>query len=246
LSSPKNHHYVSQCHSRLFFNDQEGKIYCYDKELDNFYSKLTTKSLFSEEFSNTRGDDGGLDHKTLEDQLNVFFEKDFDKHAASVIELAEDPTKKDDSILESLYYLTCYALIADVRFPENKRKVDEAYDSLMLETAKKVRLLGDEVQAKAMEDSIAAGKRARYSNLVDYTEIAARRLQKIGDLDFNIYRINADEAFLLPDIGCIQMTERINSYINPYIQDVAIVGIPLTDKVFVFACSKKLVILQAG
>ena len=36
------------------------------------------------------------------------------------------------------------------------------------------------------------------------------------------------------------MRDRINKYINPYIQEVAIIGIPLTDKVFVFACSKKL------
>ena len=36
------------------------------------------------------------------------------------------------------------------------------------------------------------------------------------------------------------MRDRINTYYNPYIEEVVIVGIPLTDKVFVFACSKKL------
>lgn len=110
----------------------------------------------------------------------------------------------------------------------------------MLETARKVRLLGDEEQASAIEKSIADSKKTKYSNVVHYTNIAASRLRKMGDLDFNIYRINTTEAFLLPDIGCVQMRDRINNYINPYIQEVAIIGIPLTDKVFVFACSKKL------
>lgn len=59
-------------------------------------------------------------------------------------------------------------------------------------------------------------------------------------LDFNIYKLNTDKVFFLPDIGCIQLRDRINNYINPHIQEVAILGIPLTDKVFMFACSKKI------
>lgn len=240
MSIPKNHHHVSQCHSRLFFNDQTKEIYCYDKSIDKYDFKPTTKSLFSEDYANTRLDNDEFDHKTLEEELNNYFEKDFDKHAKNIIELAENPANNDESKLESLYYITCYALIADVRFPENKKNIDNAYDSLMLETAKKVRYLGDEKQAAAIEKSISDSKKTKYSNVVHYTKIAASRLDKMGDLDFNIYRINTNEAFLLPDIGCIQMRDRINNYFNPYLQEVAIIGIPLTDKVFVFACSKKL------
>lgn len=240
MSTPINHHYFSQCHSRSFFNEQDKKIYYYDKQLDKFSYKLTTKSLFSEDYSNTKLDNNEFDHKSLEDELNLYFEQDFERHSKNIVELAENPSKNDESKLESLYYIACYALIADVRFPANKKSADDASDWLMLETARKIRLLGDEIQAKSIEDSIAESKRTKYSNLLNYTEIAARRLKRMGDLDFNIYRINTNESFLLPDIGCIQMRERINNYINPYIQEVAIIGIPLTDKVFLFACSKKL------
>lgn len=240
MSTPINHHYVSQCHSRSFFNESDKKIYCYDKQLDNYYAKLTTKSLFSEDYANTKLNNNEFDHQSLEEELNVYFEKDFERHSKNIIELAEDPSKNDGSKLESLYYIACYALIADVRFPENKKKTDEAHDWLMLETARKVKLLGDEVQAKNIEDAIAESKKTKYSNLVNYTKIAARRLDRMGDLDFNIYRINTNEIFLLPDIGCIQMRAMINKNFNPYIQEVAVIGIPLTDKVFVFACSKKL------
>jgi Protein of unknown function (DUF4238) len=240
MSTPINHHHVSQCHSRLFFNEQDKKIYYYNKELDKFDFKLTTKSIFSEDYANTKLENDEFDHKSLEDELNKYFEKDFDRHARNIIELAENPTENDESKLESLYYIACYALIADVRFPDNKKNIDNSYDSLMLENARKLRLLGDEEQALAVEKSIADSKRTKYSNVVNYTKIAASRLSKMGDLDFNIYRINTTEAFLLPDIGCVQIRERINNYINRHIQEVAIIGIPLTDKVFVFACSKKL------
>jgi len=118
--------------------------------------------------------------------------------------------------------------------------LDDGFDKLMLETAYKVRLLGDETQAQAIESSIEESKKTKYSNVVDYPTVAARRLEKMGDLDFNIYRINTEETFLLPDIGCILLRDRINHYYNPNIEEVAIVGIPLTPKVFVFGCSKKL------
>lgn len=240
MSIPINHHYVSQCHSRLFFNEQDKKIYYYDKVLNKFDFKLTTKSIFSEDYANTKFENDEFDHTSLEDELNQYFEKDFNRHARNIIELAKDPTKNDESKLASLYYITCYALIADVRFPDNKKNIDNSYNSLMLETARKVRLLGDEKQASAIEKSINDGRKTKYSNVVHYTQIAAHRLSKMGDLHFNIYKINTTEAFLLPDIGCIQIRDKINNYINPYIQEVAIVGIPLTEKIFVFACSKKL------
>ncbi|NCT74067.1 MAG: DUF4238 domain-containing protein [Chitinophagaceae bacterium] len=240
MSIPINHHYVSQCHIHSFFNRQDKKVYCYDKVLDRYYFKPTTKSLFSEDYSNTRMTNNIPDHQALEEQLNLFFEQDFQKHSLNVVELAENPAKNNDSKLESLYYLAGYGLIADVRFPTVKKSMDDGVNKLMLQTAYKIRLLGDEAQAQAIKKSIEESKKTKYSNLVDYTEIAARRLIKMGELDFNIYRINTDETFLLPDIGCILMRDRINNYFNPYIQEVAIVGIPLTPKIFVFACSKKI------
>lgn len=246
MSIPRNHHYVSQCHIRLFFNEQDRKIYCYDKERNNYFSKTTSKTLFSEQDSNSRVEEDTIDHETLEKDLKTFFEDDFERHARNVIELAEHPSSKDYTIEESLYYLACHALIADIRVPENKRQADDAVDRLTLETAQKVRWMGDEMQAKAMEAAVAESKRTKYSNLITYSETAGRRLERMGDLDFNIIRITSNDVFLLPDVGCIQMRDKINHYINPYIREIAIVGIPLTSKIFLFACSKKLADTQSG
>lgn len=239
MSTPINHHYVSQCHIRSFFNDRDKKIYCYDKHLDNFYYKQTTKTLFSEEYSNTRNVNGTFDHQSLEDELNDYFENDFERHSKAIAAFAETPSDFNEEIMESIFYVISYGLISDVRFPSNKKIADDGVDTLLLETAMKIRLLGDEQQASQLEKFISESKKTKYSNVIDYTGVAARRLKAMGDLDFTIFRINTEEVFLLPDVGCILQRGRINNYINPYLQEVAIVGIPLTDKIFVSGCSKK-------
>ncbi|MEX2565042.1 MAG: hypothetical protein WD431_03795 [Cyclobacteriaceae bacterium] len=174
-----------QCHSRYFFNDQRKAIFCYDKVFDNFYPKLTTKSLFSEDFSNTRVHNDDLDHQTLETELNLYFENDFEKHVDNILELVANPTKMDAKKHESFYYIARYALISDTRFPFNKKKMDDAIASMIKETAYKVRLLGDEEQAKAIEKSVE-NERTKYSNLINYTQIAAIRLERMGSIIFRL------------------------------------------------------------
>lgn len=71
MSIPINHHHVSQCHIKNFFND-EGRIYLYDKVKKNFYSANSTKSIFSEKYSNSVFNNGQVDHKILEDDLKMF------------------------------------------------------------------------------------------------------------------------------------------------------------------------------
>jgi len=172
MSIPRNHHHVSQCHIRLFFNEQEKKIYCYDKELDRYYPKTTTQSLFSEKDGNSRLQGREVDHASLEMDLKTYFEDDFDRHARNILALAENPHAPHESHLESLYYVAGHGLIADTRIPLHKKEVDDILDGGFLEIADRL--------------------------------------------------------------------SRINHYFNPDIQEVAAIGIPLTDKLFVFACSKKL------
>ena len=240
MSIPRNHHHVSQCHIRLFFNEQEKKIYCYDKQLDHFYSKTTSKSLFSEADANSRPLGNAIDHESLEMDLKINFEDDFDRHARNILALANKPYAPYDSQLESLYYLACHGLIADIRNPVKKKETDDVMDGGFLELAERIRTAGNESYARSIEKSISERKKTKYSNPVYYSRIAAKRLEVMGDLDFVIFKINSMDSFILPDAGCIQFRSKINNYFNPNIREVALIGIPLTDKVFVSACSKKL------
>jgi hypothetical protein len=246
MSTPINHHYVSKCHISRFFNSAQKKIYCYDKEVDNHYSKQGAKRLFSEDYSNTRLTNGGLDHQTLEEELNINFEQDFDKHVDNILELTLDALKNDDTKHESLYYVICYALIADVRVPANKRKAEDAVNSMFTDIIRKVKYWGDETYAASIEKLLEESRKTKYSNLLSYTEVAVKRLEKMGDLDFTIIKINSEDIFILPDTGSFHVRERINNYFNPNIQEVAMVGIPLTEKLFVFGFSKKLPRTESG
>jgi hypothetical protein len=246
MSLPKNHHYVSQCHIRNFFNSVQNKIYCYDKELDNHYSKQSSKKLFSEDYSNTRLINGELDHQTLEDELNLNFEQDFDKHVCNILELTLDALKNDDKKLESLYYVICYALVSDVRLPANKRKADDAINSAFRDIVKIAKDWGDEASAASIEKSLDKNRKTKYSNLVSYTEVAEKRLGKMGDLNFLLIKINSQDIFILPDSGSFHARAKINKYFNPDVREVAMVGIPLTEKLFVFGFSKKLLGSESG
>lgn len=246
MSLPKNHHYVSKCHIKQFFNSAQNKIYCYDKELDNHFSKQSSRTLFSEDYSNTKLTNGELDHQTLEDELNLNFEQDFDKHVDNILELTSDALRSDDTKLESLYYVICYALVSDVRVPTNKRKADDAISSAFRDIVKIARDWGDEASAASLELSLEKNRKTKYSNLVSYTEVAAKRLEKMGDLNFTIIKINSEDVFILPDTGSFHARARINNYFNPNVQEVAMVGIPLTEKLFVFGFSKKLLGTESG
>lgn len=77
MSTPRNHHYVSQVLSKKFLS-VEGRIYKYSKTKDQIVSLNSTRRLFSQVDLNTTFDkEGNLDHHSVEDKLNVAFEKDF-------------------------------------------------------------------------------------------------------------------------------------------------------------------------
>jgi hypothetical protein len=239
MSTPRNHHSVSQCHIRYFRSKEDEFYYCYDKETDNFYRKPSEKSIFSELDANTRFKNGALDHSSLENELQLTFENDFVKHASNIFDFISAQNKDGKAIVSSLYYIIRYGLIADTRSPHYKKTTDEAVNSLLKETARKVKILGDEVQSNFILQQIEETK-TKYSNLLEYTDIAISRLKRIGSLRFTIANIKTDDKFILPDTGCYLKRARINNYINPNIQEVAIIGVPLTDKIFIYGESTKL------
>ena len=61
----------------------------------------------------------------------------------------------------------------------------------------------------------------------------------MGELDFKFVVVKSDDVFFIPDNSAYTIRMKINEYFNPDIQEVAIVGIPLTDKIFIEAMSTK-------
>ena len=246
MSIPINHHYVSKSHIRYFKNGETGKYYLYNKELKKFEKpKLSEKSIFSEDYSNTRFKDGELDHKGLEAELNASFETDFFKHANKIIEYVSNPVQEIKSLKPSLLYLIRYAIIADMRHPYFKKNTDARINDLMSEVINHIYYLETgEVSNFKMND--IENPKTKYSNLLQYNDIADERLRLMGNLSIDIIDAGNEGSFILPDTGCYLKRARINNYLNKDIQEIAVVGLPLTDKIFILGRSIKLQGIREG
>lgn len=236
MSIPKNHHYVSQVHLKNFFNVDKGEIYIYDKKRKNFYSKQSTKTVFSEKFSNSRYLNGKLDHKSLEDDLNEHFEKDFPFHYNMINSFIQNKIGNQE-VQNALLYIAKYALIADFRTPRYKQNFEEnffnAFEQISQNAIPELK--------KEIDEMFEYKDQVQYMNVVDYSNIANKIVDLMGDLIFSIQIPKYDkDYFLIPDIAGATSREKINKYFNPDIKEIAYIGIPLSSKIYIHYYSEKL------
>ena len=236
MSIPKNHHYVSQVHLKNFFNVDKSEIYIYDKSRKNFYSKKSTKNVFSEKYGNSRYSNGKLDHKSLEDDLNEHFEKDFSSHCNTINSFIQNRTLTEE-VQKALLYIARYGIIADFRTPRYKQHLEDAFFSAFAQISENaIPELKNEI-----DEMFEYREEVQYMNVVDYSNIADSILDLMGDLIFIIQMPQDDQDyFLIPDVGGATAREKINTYFNPDVKEIAYVGIPLSSKVYIHFYSNKL------
>jgi hypothetical protein len=233
MSTPLNHHHVSQCQIKQFF-DSEGEIFLYDKAKHNFYSKRSAKNIFSEKLANSIYMNGEVDHESLEADLKIF--EDNYPNAVDQITDAIKKCKISTDCHHVLLDITLFGIIGRLRTPEHKKELDNIIDNMFNQFED---LMADE-QKKSLEQTKEYKKHVKYSNLLSYTDTALRIVKRMGGLDFTIWHIEGDDCFLLPDTSAISIRKQINKYLNPHVREIAEVGFPLTDKIFIHALSKKL------
>ena len=233
MSIPLNHHYVSQCQIKKFFNT-EGKIFLYDKSKRNFYWKNSSKNIFSEKFSNSIFNNGEIDHETLEHDLKLF-----EDNYPSAVELISEGAKSgkiSNDCYQSLVSITLFGISGKLRTPQRKMELDNLIEDLFGLFKEQA----SEEHRLEFEKTNEYKKHVSYSNLLKYSETALEIVELMGGLDFTIWYITSDDCFLLPDTSATTIRRKINTYFNPDIKEIAEVGFPLTDKIFIHARSKKL------
>lgn len=235
MSIPKNHHYISQIHIKNFFNKERREIYLYDKELENCFTKNTTKSIFSEKNLNTKNIDDTLDYSSIEKELNDNFEKDFGSNFNIIKNFIEDHDF-NENVEDAILYFAKYGAISELRTPFRKKKTDSAIFkgmSIIME-------MGDENLKKEFEDYFTFNNERKYTNTIDYNEFAHEVLKSMGKI---IYIIeipeNENDYFLLPDFGAATKREKINIYFNPEVKEIAYIGLPLSSKIYIHFYSRK-------
>ncbi|MEO7046294.1 MAG: DUF4238 domain-containing protein [Ferruginibacter sp.] len=241
MSIPKNHHYVSQCHLREFFNSAEGKIFIYDKEIDNHYYKTTTKTLFSEQFLNSKEINGEIDHQKLELELKVLIEDEFGNHVERVKSFINNPVDQNRTN-ESLIWLSMIGVIGELRHPVFKKSLDSIEE--IITTDLRNDISGD--ASHLIKRLFPGNQRTKYSNILEYINSACRVLEQMEPLVFGIYFIESDEYFILPDTSGYQIRGQFYPVLIRYINQIIQVGFPLSPKIFILASSRKSGNLPSG
>ncbi|MFN7654950.1 MAG: DUF4238 domain-containing protein [Cyclobacteriaceae bacterium] len=237
MSIPLNHHYVSQCQIKNFFNKEDKLIYLYDKQKDNHYNSNTSKSVFSETGLNSRlTDEEEIDHVTIEEDIKKNFEDRFRKNI-DVITESLNKTTFSWAFRNSLDEIAQLGIIGDFRTPEYKKEMDKTFGTLF-------RTIADHATPElknTLEKFFTDREKTKYSNALNYSEIAKKIFEKMGEINHKIVWIKSNDFFILPDCTSAIRREKINEYFNPDIKEIAAVAIPLTSKIFIMTSSKKLI-----
>lgn len=236
MSIPKNHHYISQIHIKNFFNNQKKEIYLYDKELENCFTKNTTKSIFSEKNLNTKHIDNTLDYSSIEKDLNDNFEKDFGSNFNIVKNFISDHNF-NENVEDAILYFAKYGVISELRTPFRKKHADNAIFNGM----SVIMEMGDENLKKEFLDYFTFNDERKYTNAIDYNEFAHKVLKAMGEIMYIIeIPENENDYFFLPDFGAATRREKINTYFNPDVKEIAYIGLPLSSKIYIHFYSRKL------
>lgn len=232
MSIPKNHHYISQVHIKNFFNETTNKIYLFDKNKRRFFFKKTTKTIFSQNNLNTRVlENGDKDSKSIEEELNIYFEKDFKINSILIDEFI-NTLKISHQIYKAIIFFTKYSIIAEMRTPKYKQQLDKGIKKFFNDVY--------DLSSNDFNSIFHLNNEVKFTNFYEYKDIAHFNLIKMGELVFTI-NISKDENayFILSDIGANIYRENINNYFNQDIKDVSYIGLPLSSKVYLEVHSNK-------
>ena len=236
MNIPQNHHYVSQCQIKNFFNQAEGKIFLYDKINKAYFHRNATRRVFSELNSNTKVINDELDYTFLEKDLSENFENKYPRNMDIIFQAIID-NEITPELKDAIIGMANYGIAGEMRPPDAKRETDDAIlENLVRKFAPFTeKPLYDKLVQ--FEQNLA---KVPHSNVIVYSKIVAQIYNAMGDIGFALQFINDDSHYLLlPDRSSITQRYKINQYFNPDIEEIAMIGIPLASKIFLHVESLK-------
>lgn len=248
MSTPRNHHYVSQALSRNFLSE-EGRLFKVSKSEKRIREVKSTKSLFSQRDLNTTFDEyGNIDYKTVESSLNQYFETDFPNHCKIIHDALNTKCEvgnivpNTENIQESIEYLLGMALIGQFRHPEYMQETEQVIFGILNEIASNA--------IPKLQNSIynELNKLSGITNKVpvDFNELKQGMIELMGDIKYGVMRAPENHFFILPDCSAgikrFQMpSDFIDGveYVNPSMP-IGFALMPINSKVVVTAVSRRL------
>ena len=243
MSTPRNHHYVSQVLSKKFLSDV-GRIYKYSKSKKQIASLNSTKNLFSQVDLNTIYDaEGNLDHKSVEDKLNVAFEKDFPKFYKVIVEAVGSNLitgmvyPQSEQITEAASKIVEMGFVGRSRHPMDMLESQDVIFGALLEIANNA----TEELKNGIVSHIQSLSGITNKLKLDYDILAKAFVDLMGETTYSIMIAPDNHYFLLPD--CTAATKRFKveddvidgkTFKNPAMV-IGMIFMPINSKILVLA-----------
>lgn len=237
MNIPRNHHYVSRVLIKKFADDN-GVLYYYDKQLNNFGISRSAKRIFSERDLNTTiSENDELDYSSTEEKLHKNFETNFNHFYNKLNDALEN--KLSDELIEAIKYLIKLGIIGESRTPHYKKRSQEAFFSLLGSVTS--------YSSENVKNHFLNNKDLKYLNTIDYNEVCNGKISLMGKSYFKVLIAPAGEFILLPDCTSITLRHQLesDSYFNGELylnqaRPISTVIMPINSKLILVAQSEKI------
>lgn len=133
-------------------------------------------------------------------------------------------------------------IIGELRHPHFKKQMD----SIMLQLGSDTLHMATGISREKIAEYLSHEQTTPYNNDLSYVQTALRIMERMEPMEYEFVVIETESHFLLPDTSCFQIRGQLQQYPNPFIREIVEIGIPLTDKIFLFARSSKLDVGRNG
>jgi hypothetical protein len=242
MSVPRNHHFVSQVLIRKFLGTNE-MLYTYSKKSKSIDEKPYERFDFAErDLNSTLNENGEIDHKSVEDNLNKYFESGFNKHYDLIIE----GFKNDDysNFETSVKFLIRMGVIGDMRTREHQQEIDQALfgalDTIMENATEELK--------SGYNNFIEKNSIVKNKSAIDYDELCNEIIDSMGEIIYSVFIVPKDNYFFLPDNSSVVFRSKLEPdtklddgtiLINPS-RPISTVVFPINSLILIVAQSSKI------
>jgi len=208
MSTPKNHHFLSQVLIKKFL-DSDGKLNYYSKSENFITNKEFSRFDFAEDFLNSIVDDNGfIDHKSVEDNLNHNFEQGFNRYYESFF----SALKKEDyeMLTDSIKFMIRMGIIGDMRTPEHQIETQFSIFSAFNQISR----LADSKLQQEIGEFYNRTSFVKNKLPVDYNEVAVKVQELMSDCMYSVFIAEDNEYFFLPDNSAVTIRSKLDSDID--------------------------------
>ncbi len=233
MSDARNHHYVSQVVVKKFFSKDSKAYFLYNKNKNIFFSKQSSKSIFSQKDLNTLiNQSGQIDYNSVEAELSKKFENQYNSKYEKVVKAIE--TRNMSEVSENIELLLMGALISNFKTPLGKVSKDVMLNNLLIDLGLN----------KKENTFIHFSKLSEFQN--SYFKLAKDMFDLMGEIVISIYIAPTDCYYFLSDTHSANLRlEEVDTIVDKdieYVQrlnPVSLAMFPINSRNLIVCQSKR-------